>query len=151
MSKQFDALLYLICLLIFFVNASLGTKRLSSALYCPIFIAFGLYILPRRSKDTLVSKLLFVTFKSSVGCGSFLFLIVSVTEKDFCRDSVTEINNHLRHLKSTDVITLRFLELDLKTLRFVVYSNRSYASRKDKSSQLAMLFVRLIPPEKCLP
>ena len=67
---------------------------------------------------------------------AFGSIIGSYRQEDMSAEVIKMINEKVKFLKSTKDVTLTFPALDRKTLRLVVYSDASFANRKDKTSQL---------------
>lgn len=67
---------------------------------------------------------------------AFASLVGSNAIVDFCPAHISEINAQLDIFKKSRKLKLTFPQLDLKTLRLVVYADGSLANRKDKGSQI---------------
>ena len=81
-------------------------------------------------------------------------LAAQVTEKMFKEDAqkkIKSLNNILSHLNTNHDLPLRFPKLDTDSLRLQVYSDASFATNADGSSQLGYIIFLVDGSGKCQP
>jgi hypothetical protein len=67
---------------------------------------------------------------------AFVSMCSSVTSQTFSGKDVRAINDRVRYLRRTNAeVRLHFPRLDMQTLHMVVYTDASFGTREDKSSQ----------------
>ena len=73
---------------------------------------------------------------------AYCSITASITSREYARmsrEAIDDINSRVRNLKGTASLSLTFPELDADSLKLVCYSDASFGSRYDGSSQLGYL------------
>lgn len=85
-----------------------------------------------RAKLSLV-----VNSRPDIACA--IAFASQVTENTFRGDSYKQLNKVIKHLKSTTDLVLKFPQLDLSSVQLTVYSDVSFNSNSDRTSQLGYI------------
>lgn len=102
---------------------------------------------------SLRAKLSWTTnYRPDISCSvAKLAQVTQETYKTETKVYFKNINNIIIHLTANSYITLKFAKLDRESLKLRVYSDASYASNTEKSSQLRCIIFLMDKNNKCQP
>jgi hypothetical protein len=101
-------------------------------------------MLPRDSTfaahRSLRAKLAWITHtRPDISCA--ISQAAQVTDKEFEPKHIDALNKIIRHLRATPDVKLRFLKLDIQSLKLLVYTDASFANNANLTSQLGYIVV----------
>jgi hypothetical protein len=97
---------------------------------------------------TLRAKMLWIV-NARPDLTAFVSIANSVTDATFAQSDVRRINERVRYLHETKDVRLEYPKLDIETLHMSVYSDASYVTRSDGSSQRGFIVLLVDDTQRC--